>query len=382
MTSLPSSFSSQMSQATQLFGTKSWENGEEEKNKVKTALSDAYLAAREVKLESETLEQISSLFSMYGRLIYGGDMLQSLRNYQISIYGRKDEELISELFKKHKTFNDLQTTFTKHDETMEKRVSTDNPKEVSTNLLKEGDATAFEMAQRYRWMGHCYQNLKAYENKEHLPFFEKIYGTAQAILDGIVASSKDQKLRSDTNWEMCELHYNTDRFFYGLRYPNDPEGELATLDQLRTYLDKEGKTIRYQQKTAQILNIKMRGYMKLEKFDKGYDFLTDAIKIAEETEGFNPFLKAMFHSNMVSCALESGKTNYSELKEHADAAVTFAQKRKNNHFYFSGFYNNAAKIYAIFAANSALNHNLRVYGVLSYLYQTMSKTIKDRYPKS
>lgn len=292
---------------------------EPEKNALKADIKLIY----EKTLEKGESKKAAELLYMYGRLIYGGDMEQSSNFTMAAIQA----ELTGTFPTK---FADIQN----HDF-----------KEIDPLLEKAKKSSSMNVAVYLRWYGHACQNIPNRIKKENADRFEAIYGTAIDILKKV--NSKD------SNWEIGQILYNTTRFLHSFKHPDDVKGALATLAQLVPYLDKEGKSLRAQQLRAQIANITAIETSRLkpqtpELLKVQYDCYIRASEIAEETEGFDPFLKTLFLSNKARMALElhtsAPVATLDEMGNWVEKVVLYIKEQNYNHFYYATFLFNASLI--------------------------------------
>lgn len=336
-------------------------------------LNEAYINLPST--DASIYPQLSRLFYMYGRCFYSSDknvtrkFCAAALHLQLSSVGMAT--ITPSIFFRKASLKALCDDLDNHSKFIENqfldlfglssKVSF-APYKVFLTLSESFETSqAFEVATYFRWYGHACQNLSDYilPSQINQNRFEKVYGEARTLLRILLETSKDAN--GDINWEAGQLEYNTGRLLYELNFPNDPLGKSKQLEKVLPYLEKEGETRRAQTLKAQIKNMTAMSYYgqlakqeqdptkKQEFLEKAFELHSEAVTIAEETQGGfeNKFLYYMFYNNKAASALEAGKTNYDEMKTWIKKAVDYADEQiqqEGADIYYSFYYNNAARI--------------------------------------
>lgn len=240
--------------------------------------------------------------------------------------------------------------------------------EISQVLPKcSSEQCIFDLAANLDWLGRCCQNLNEY--KQNPALFNKLYGAARSAYTHLIETTADTTLKTNSNWQMADNHYNTGRFLYSLEKPDDIAGKLRTLDALRPYLEAENGSLRAVTKAAQIENISAMELLNLRKqllpmqqfletmqhpllatfrdsAQQAFAHAKKALEIAQEyqSKGFDPFLLSMFYNNVASIGMECEKLTASEAAVYSEEAIKMAKEQDLNHFYFAGYFRFGAKI--------------------------------------
>jgi exonuclease VII small subunit len=256
------------------------------------------------------------------------ETLDQLKNY---MSGKSDNEL----------FANLENSI----------LSTNKP-----NLVKSSESDpeqAFTTASIYRWLGHSIQNIDRYKTVNSYALFVKIYDLSIAVLSKI----KTQ----DSDLEIAHVKYNAGRFVHKLLHADDNVGALETLKPVEEILAQHPQHAGATQLRAQIHNIRTLENFGEEKAAEGTserkqqlyrNFLevSKSRQIAEEFEGFDSFLKAMFLHNKARIAQQCWTAEVEDAPnlETIDNWMTQALKEREatnfNHIYDSAFLRNGAEI--------------------------------------
>jgi len=290
------------------------------------------------------IDKIARLHFLSGRCQYARNYPVALRDFQISIYAQFQKQF------KEESPTSVEVEIVEKTDAFVKRA------------LSLGSHTAFQVAQRVRWMGFCYQNMDSYNTatEKNLRRLKCVYGAAMKILDGI--ETDDKKLAKNINWELCDIVYNTERKLLSLAHKLKHGGgkqrelilsQIKAFALLQPYFSKEGETLRKTVREAQVHNMRAILYDDLAKHspkekDKYFDLMVkdfnQAIAIAEKTEGFDLFLKHMFYNNKVAFAMKGKVEDYHELQEYANKAIAYAKSDHNKHAYYILYYCNAGHL--------------------------------------
>lgn len=296
--------------------------------------------------QPKNLEMVSQLFFLFGRSEYGSNMEEARRYFQASLHitllahQLTQNNELETLFRSESLKDNLSYTSCIND--LPEKLLSDVKTDKVLNLANKNQL--FELASLLRWLGHACQNINDLNINEER--FKKIYGLAKEANQTVIDKASDYELRKEANWEMAELLYNTERFMHHFSKPTDVEGKLKLLDNVKPYLNEEGNTARRQAKMAQILNIQAMGYSDLAVSDGEHDncfkLSSEALKIAETTESFDPFLLNMFRNNHIAFALRAKKTNFDELNMQMKIVLEYA--KDHPHYYNAIYFVGAARL--------------------------------------
>jgi len=314
-------------------------------------------------------EEEASLLHMYGRCVYGGDMVKSLLFFQLSlsvqlvargifessVLPQERECALKEIPDRMKGYY-----FSKLDAAIEKGSG-----ELLTKLLEGGESEAFLAAKNLRWLGHSLQNIDSYAQSEYADRFEAIYGLARRILERI---GKESDLYKDAQWEIAEILYNTGPFVHGLRHKGDIEGAFETLKKVEPYLEAERDSFRTRVKRGQLHNRignMMASLVKKEEkraekegrpkdelkmkelLARQYEETSTAEEIANSTEGFPPFLRTMFAHNRALTAMNCNKGGLITLSSEAISGritrVLSDMENSDDHYYHATYLCSASR---------------------------------------
>lgn len=339
----------------------------EQKNKFVDLLGEAYKDLHSLYTQKSVIplgieRQAASLFYMYGRTLYP-DMPPARRMFQMALAVDFVSLNIINGSSLHSiaACNSL-TALPAHLEQMGAKAAMELDQILMETPIAKLIGSIPEQASLAigigaRWLGHCYQNLTAFNDAtaENMHRFDQIYGLSKAAME--------KSKHAGANIEIAELLYNTTRFMFNLRNPNDPIGKLATLKQLEPYLAKENGSPRAVQMGAQIHNITaMETYAlakaapstaeKVSLLKTCFESISAAYKLASSRADFNSQLKSFFLNNRAAFALElldlgAPAATIQEIESWNHEARAFALKEAEggkNHFYFAGFFNLAAKL--------------------------------------
>lgn len=345
-----------------------------EKEGMHKSLCEAYKLYTELAALPETERlpnadnQLARLLFLEGRYLYGGPFLEASHLFNVALLlqlqGEGTNTLLTDDFRKDlASAPDLETLI----KTLAKRHESGTlPKldvwlDRNTLKLTDKPELALQVGIGMRWLGHCYQNVKDTNQRtpQNIARFRCIYGDVHEILKPI-AESTGKPIHKEANWELAELHYNTDRFMHWMEHPEDTKGAVKCLEKVIPYLNIEGDTPRAHRLNAQIRNIlaiegakersedpsKVEGYLALTK--TCFDNVSKACSLAEK-DGFDRFLKHMFLNNRAAFALDSLErgTQLAEMDAIAiwsKQAVDYARTENFNHVYHSTFLTCAARV--------------------------------------
>lgn len=322
--------------------------------------------------EPATRNKISRLFYLLGRSIYGNKMENSRRYLQASLVlklnaiGLSNVDVLK-IIRAHSSTTLLQDSLSK-ESSQEYSVLMDHPEKILSSLSEaplkaslfdnKDKHQIFELACILRWLGHTCQNIDALKTDKQR--FEIIYGLARECNQNVIDSALEAQLVKDAAWEMVDLIYNTERFMLDFDRPQteDPEEikkhvirKLDSLDHIKPYLIYENESLRASEKFAQIENIKAIEKSKMAGDDMAllsecYQHSLNALKIADKTPNFEPFLHTMFRSNVVGFALKAKKdfseTELLEFSNQMDKVLEYA--KINEHIYNPSFIIVAARL--------------------------------------
>lgn len=316
-----------------------------QKNQMVDYLNQAYQKIDLDNLENSStrLKQISRIYYLYGRRLYGGDMLKSSKMFEASLMAKALDIKAVDSF----TLPKISSLEAFADELTKNQAQADLPTLISGiewegKMTQQSEAENFQMAEKLRWLGHSYQNISTFNKPENAKLFEKIYGAATSILEKINTK--------DADWEIGQIKYNTTRFVHLLNNPGDALGSLQTLKEIEKYLEKEGSTVRAQTLKAQILNIIAvtsfkitKGQASSELLEEYYRGISKAVDIANSTQEFdNNFLKDMFSFNKASMAYDCHKAGKSvedieQIEKAFDDIYKGMEKEEFKHDYYPGY---------------------------------------------
>ena len=295
-----------------------------------------------VKPEKDSFE-LAKIFYLYGRAIYGGDMvaphnvLKLSTAFQLVGMEKLDVTLLPSI---------------EECEELEQVAQLQCPVVVD-ELLMNGDAEvlgdhaeAFSFASSLRWQLHTEQNLKGLS--KNLDRLEKLYGLARAIQEKVNTP--------DSRWEVAGIIYNGERWLVSQRDPKDIDKALAVLDRLKPFIEEENGSIRSQLVEAQTANMRAKllgdkvNALLLERFAETSKAAGVAAGLA--AQGGNKFLATLFKSNLIKVGLDCLNqnlqvTNFTELNGYADSVLSDMEKDQFSHFYYPMFLMNIAQL-AIF----------------------------------
>ncbi len=326
---------------TAVSGTISEETRKDIVGLLKTAFKDF-----KVKPEKDSFE-LAKIFYLYGRAIYGGDMVAPHNILKLStafqLAGMKilDVTLLPSL-----------------DECLElEQVAQLQCPDVVDELLMQGDAEvlgdhaeAFSFARSLRWQLHTEQNLK--DLSKNLVRLEKLYGLARAIQEKVNTP--------DSRWEVAGIIYNGERWLVSQKNPEDIDKALAVLDRLKPFIEEENGSIRSQLVEAQTGNMRSKllgdkmNALLLERFAETSQAAGVAASLA--AQGGDKFLATLFKSNLIKVGLDCLNhnlevTNLTELNGYANTIWSDMEKDKYSHFYYPMFLMNIAQL-SIFQGKS------------------------------
>lgn len=340
-----------------------------DKDALKKQLNKAYSLLCSSSSEKEGLSEkllysASRIFHIFGRCLYGGDMSASRQMFQLSLgiqaiaLGAFKSEEFLKLAIKGKNLEDLSKQLSETDKlnTVDKWLMEAKKKELLELGINSSSDEKFSLATTLRWLGHSCQNIDKLKGKDNLDFFVTVYGTAKRLLGSL---NTDR-----ANWESAEIEYNTGRFIHYLGKPNDILGAIKTLDKVSDAIEKTKKgedkalALKATVLEAQVYNIKA---IELSKIPKGtkqeeimllkaqYGAASKASKIADETKGFDPFLKTMFKHNKAAHALECLQlgeevAKVDEIEGWVKEALTEAAETGHDHYYHATYYIGAARL--------------------------------------
>ena len=309
---------------------------------LKTAFKDF-----KIKAEKDSFE-LAKIFYLYGRAIYGGDMvaphnvLKLSTALQLAGMEKLDVKLLPSMAECQE---------------LDQVAQLQCPNEVD-ELLMQGDAEmladhaeAFSFACSLRWLLHTEQNLKGLSG--NLDRLEKLYGLARAIQEKVNTP--------DSKWEVAGIIYNGERWLVSQKDPENIDKALEVLDKLEPFIERENGSIRSQLLKAQIENMRAKllgekigkatGQEKKDLFAKQFDHRSKADKIATGLTVFggDQFLATLFKSNLISTGLDClannvNVTNLNDLEYHANSVLNDMEREKYSHFYHPLFLINVAQL--------------------------------------
>lgn len=296
-------------------------------------------------LSSQARSVGSTLFYLYGRCCYGGDMVASKQPLLLALglMLKKPPQLIQdaaasilkEVLKTHPTLAEAASalgTSQAQDSTIPLNVSQMGEKlnqldqSILIGMVNAMDKeSAFEAALAFRWLGATWHNLEG-TNKDHSRL-KNVYAVAETVARHLMEHSPREDLHDQ--WLVADIIYNTRRTLYAMQHPEDAFlGQLLSLEELQMFLNQYPNTPKKRELEAQTHNIKgvllrdwneystsateagrknqldAYGKTPLECLHIRYKEVTQASGAANETPGFNPFLQIMFTNNKLSTALE------------------------------------------------------------------------------
>lgn len=361
-------FNSHLEQAESIF--KEGPLNDANKQLILKQLDQSYRAAVELyssnKLPPDFHIKAERLFFLGGKCYYNADMVKSLHLFQASVLmsfiklGLIPDKGQSRIWA-HASLEEFHRSFRLESMGQELGLFTDLDqlvcKSTPTYLLQKiPQERLLDIGRLFQNWGACCQNIADLKSNtsENINRFKAVYGFAKICFQQSAQHATDATLRKDALWESASLQYNTGRFLHYLE-KSDVEGALATLDEVKPFLDDEGTSGRAQQLRAQIHNITMIETNKLAEKEpdpekkasmkaKCYAEVSKALEIAVATPGFNDFLKHMFYNNKASFALEIKSTDYEMIGNCVKKATDYAKKENLNDVYYATFFINAAKL--------------------------------------
>lgn len=218
---------------------------------------------------------------------------------------------------------------------LEHWIMTSDRTAIAQQLTKIEDKECFQLAKTLRWLGHTYQNLDQFKKAtpENIQRFQFIYGVCEDILrDMNLNNSENQEVKR----ELAEFYYNQGRFSHLLVHPDDKIGAMKTLDVAMQYNDEPSFN-------ARCLNIQAATCAEQKDLEAARLKYDKAIKVAEETEGFDPFLISMYHNNRACLLLKMEPIDWKQFDEDIQIAIDHAKGCHFDHYYYSAYFVNQAK---------------------------------------
>jgi hypothetical protein len=331
------------------------------------------------------IKEVSTFFHMYGRCVYG-KMEESSRLFQFSLSVQMValDLFASEMLPKmggrfDRISDELETRSFEMLYEMIERI----PTKLQEKFLGAGEQEAFLAAKNLRWLGHSLQNIDEYDDEKYLGQFKAIYGLAKNILEQL---DGDEAKREKT-----DLFYNTVEFLHELEYPGDTLGAFAELEKIRPLLEAEGSCLHARVKRAQLHNkeaLKCRHLAsqtddkieKIELLKKQYEEISQAVRIANETDGFDAFLQLLFTHNSAKIALQCAQIGdpvleNEEIREKLDIVIAVMAKNGYDHYYHVTFLTTAAQ-FEMFCGNKSKAEE-RVDLALSLCEKRFSESCKE-----
>ncbi len=359
-----------------------------------------------VPLSSQMKAIAGTIFYLYGRCCYGGDMVASKQPLilALGLMLKHPRELVQDeasdvlrtVLTSHKTLfkaADALGTSQAQGSDVAQRVLAIGEKlnqvdqTILTNLVNAMDPpSAFEAALAFRWLGATWHNLDG-TNQDH-DRLKKVYDVAEAVARHLM----DHNPREDHYdlWLVADIIYNTRRGLHAMKNgQEDVLGQLATLEELQTFLSAYPETPKKGELEAQTHNIKgvllrdfndystsstdakrnalldQYGKTALERLRIRYKEVVQASECADQTPGFNPFLQIMFANNKLTLGLLLKKTDPS-FELAVEAAIAWHERvtktieavdyphaddatiKTKGHYYHAVFCQTAAKYEAVY----------------------------------
>lgn len=334
--------------------------------------------------EKPLLHKLSRILFLEAKRLWAGNMEEILTLFQGAFLLKttknafKDDLNADKIFTSSSSLNSLykRPVNSKHSFDRMSLFTSYSAKENIKWVTETFPDQIFELAEMINSIGGTYQNIS--KHKDNLNLLEVYFDTAKGLFQHIDTP--------DSRWEIACIIYNTGRPIHLLKHPGDVEGALATLKEMDPYLQAEGNSLRAQTKRAQILNICVIERAKLlptlspsDKSAHILSFFVDtskALEIAEQTPGFDIFLKTLFMNNKVKWALECLKdeqavTTMQKVGVWVEDLLDVMKQNDYDHYYHSIFACNAAR-YEI------LNNNQQK----AMKYIGLAETICEKYPAS
>jgi len=257
--------------------------------------------------DPQGLKKESLFFHMCGRCLYG-QMGKSSRLFQLSlavqmvalgVFEAKALPVIGDNF--DQISKDLETySFNGLYEAIEK-----TPSKIQEKFRKVEQSQALLAAKNLRWLALALHHIDEYKNEKHAHRFTAIYELAESILNGIN--------NGEAKGERDELLFNKAYFMPELEDPEDVFSACETLQSVDSLKKQDSLHIQEQQarsydKEASALGdlilVERNLREKTNLLENQYKTISKAVKIANETEDFNPFLRFLFLHNSAKAALQ------------------------------------------------------------------------------
>lgn len=309
-------------------------------------LNTAYVELRELvraqngPLSADLRNTAATIFYLYGRALYGGDMIASKQPILLALALQLENPPAdlggSALLKSQLDYETLPEAATylgttaHPDSTLAKQVNAIGEKlngmdetVLKNQILNMDEEHAFDVALALRWLGATWHNLEG--TRIDLPRLKKMYDVAEAVARHLI---KNARIRNPNyEWLVADIIYNTRRGMHLMAHPGDTLGELRSFKELHDFLDANPSTPNALEMSAQTHNmtslliskleystpdmdsekreeLDQYGKNPLERLRCQYNKVVDADSIAENGgDQFNPFLKVMFKNNRVGVAL-------------------------------------------------------------------------------
>lgn len=235
--------------------------------------------------------------------------------------------------------------------------------------------TKYLMANSYRFLGHCYQNIDRYskpeneeQRKESIELFKKVYSTSETLL-------KDFKTGSEGYKELTELYYNSGPFMYWLKTPNDIDGKVEIYDDLVLTRDSS------EPMQARVFNMKSMIAHDSGNLDEAIKWAERSFEIRSRLSQNDPFLLANLKNNLAKLYLTAHPDQLDRPAKLIKEAVEYAKREielENSHPYFAFYYQGKAELMIkkdkLFKAETKMEKALQI-------LENFKNSYKDTYNK-
>jgi len=393
----------------------------EERDQLTADLNSAFVSLKSLKTMSKEMQCVAvRMFYIYGKVLYGGPMDKSgdmfrtaltIKLLGMNLIGPEEYRKIKphDVFSVMKMSDTLDAFTDKDRNTFTSNVALYSYifNKSSKFLLQHNDSNVDALAndpQGYLIAQAIADQARANFNTDYYMVinpstigdvtnhFEKTYGLARRVFEKIAKETTDPKVAADSRWEVACIIYDSSRFFYQLKqgYPEklnakQVEESIATLDELKPYIDAENGSERAIGKEAQIFNISMILMDNLDPNDeiekqnhlkKMYGLVCKALEFSDRTPSLSPFQRTLYKNNKASVALKCLKAGLevaksTEIGQLTGEVIKSVESDPYSHYYNVTFLLTGARYNALIGNPTEVERLVK-----------LAEDVKDRCPKN